>query len=120
TDIPTKWLSKYDKIFSISNAVRQDTLKRGGPDSMVIYNGIYFLDVDKKISYQKNTNYGIVQVGSLRHLVKGQDILVKALHHLVQKNHNNIQLDIIGEGASMGYLENLVRELRVEKQVNFL
>lgn len=116
-----KWFYEYDRIFSISNAVKSNILKRGGPDSVVIYNGINFEKIKPKTNYEKQKQFKIIQVSSLQHLIKGQHILLHALHCLIyQKNVNNVQLDFIGEGRSLNYLRELTQQLNLGKHVNFL
>ena len=113
---------KYKKLFSISNTVQKDVIKRcKGIKSVLIYNGIKFEDVLISCSSSIIEKFKITQISRLDHEKKGQHILIKALYILVnQKGINNIQLDLIGEGSSLEYLKNLVKELNIENHVNFL
>lgn len=119
--IPESYFLRYKKIFSISNAVQKDVLERSGIKSVKVYNGIKFEDIKTKIVFGKTEIFKIIQVSRLEHEKKGQDILIKAISFLVkEKGLNNIELNLIGEGNSLGYLKNLVEELNIENHVNFL
>jgi glycosyltransferase involved in cell wall biosynthesis len=112
---------KYKKLFSISKAVQEDILIRSGIKSIKIYNGIRFDKVQVKDNCIEIRKIKIIQVSRLDHLKKGQDILIYAIYILVKENKlNNIELNLIGEGDSIGYLKNLVKELNIENYVNFL
>lgn len=50
---------------------------------------------------------------------KNQELLIKSFEKLAKLN-NKIYLNIAGDGYIRNYLENLVKELNIEKQVNFL
>lgn len=114
-------LALYDRVFSISNSVRDDLAKRGGPDSTIIYNGIDFSKIKVSENSCASKIFKIVQVGRLDHKVKGQDIIIKAIHALVNRHaKRNIQYDLIGEGSSLDYLQGIVRILDIEDKVNFL
>ena len=112
---------KYKKLFSISNSVQDDVMKRTGIKPFKIYNGIRFGDVERNFNYDKSENFKIIQVGRLDHEKKGQHIMIKAINILVkQKGITNIQVDFIGDGESLKYLKNLAQELNLEKHINFL
>lgn len=118
--IPENYLLRYKKIFSISNAVQKDVLERSGIKSVKVYNGIKFEDVKSKKDFTKTEKFKIIQVSRLEHEKKGQDILIKAISFLIkEKGLKNIELNLIGEGNSLGYLKNLVEELNIENNVNF-
>lgn len=112
---------KYKKIFSISIAVYKDVLERVGIKSVNVYNGIKFEDIIARIDFDETEKFKIIQVSRLEHEKKGQDILIKAINFLVkEKGLNNIELNLIGEGNSLGYLKNLVEELNIANHVIFL
>lgn len=120
-NVPVNNFLKHKKLFSISNAVQEDVLSRGGIKSIKIYNGIRFDDIETVSNYETIENFKIIQVGRLDHEIKGQHVLMKAISILVnEKGMTDIQLDFIGEGNSLGYLENLAKELNIENYVNFL
>lgn len=112
---------KYKKIFSISKSVQEDVLRRSGIKSIRVYNGIQFGDIESNSNSDKIEKFKIIQVSRLDHEKKGQHILIKAVNILVkQKGITNIQLDFIGDGESLEYLKNLMKELNLENNINFL
>jgi glycosyltransferase involved in cell wall biosynthesis len=114
-------LYKYKKLFSISNAVKEDVLTRGKMESVLVYNGIKFEDIEFNSCLDKIDKFKIVQISRLDYQKKGQHILLEALYILVkEKGLTNLQVDLIGEGDSLEYLKNLAKQLNIEKYVNFL
>lgn len=123
-DIPIKNLKKFYKVFAISESVKVDIVKRGGPISNVIYNGINFELIQQK-EFIKNSNiFKIVQIGRLDSEIKGQHILIEALSLLVNNyGIDDIELDFIGEGTvinSVAQLKNRVNELNLQDKINFI
>lgn len=121
TNQQLKCVQGYDAVFSISEAVKHDIqAKQPGIYSIVIPNGICFSSVKSKTSYGR-LPFRIVQVGRLDHRIKGQDILLRAIHPVTQLfGRPNILIDFIGEGPSKGYLTSLAKELGLEGQCRFL
>ena len=122
-DVCNKQNSEYlylsKKIFAISNIVKEDILKWTGLESEVVLNGIE-PDLIKTSCRKQHSKFRIVQVSRLMHEKKGQHILIEAVGHLIRKGYSEISLDLIGDGESMGYLKQLVSDLRIEDYVNFL
>lgn len=119
--IPEINFLKYKRVFSISNAVQKDVLERSGIQTIKVYNGIRFEDVKSKKDFTKTEKFKIIQVSRLEHEKKGQDVLLKAISFLVNETKlKNIELNLIGEGNSLGYLKNLAEKLNIENHVNFL
>ncbi len=118
-NINTKFHSKYDRLFAISEAVQND-IARHSFYSKVIYNGIKVDDILLK-NNTTSTAFKIVQVGRLEHEIKGQHILLYALSVLINKySIRNIHLDFIGEGSSLKYLMELTDKLSLTNYVSFL
>ena len=118
TQINYPRFNKYKKRFVISNAVMQDIQERYKLKSTLVYNGIRIDDLkilEKK--KQIHNAFRIVQVGRLLHEKKGQDLLLRAISLLKDKN---IFIDFIGDGISMSYLKQLVNELELNDSVTFL
>lgn len=112
---------KYKKLFSISNAVLDDILRRSGISSILVYNGIRCEQIPTNSNLLEFDKFKIIQISRLDHEKKGQHVLMEAISILVNhKGLKNLQLDLIGEGSSLSYLENLAKELNIEKYVNFL
>jgi glycosyltransferase involved in cell wall biosynthesis len=120
TGVKTNNISKYNRVFAISNTVKNDIEKRSSVKPIVIYNGIKIEQVKQKVDYNFSI-FKIVQVGRLDHEIKGQHILLKALKIIVyEKGVKNISVDFIGEGKSLDYLNGLVKEYHLEDYISFL
>ncbi|NEU09996.1 glycosyltransferase [Flavihumibacter sp. R14] len=112
---------KYDRLYSISDAVKNDILRRSLSKSTRIYNGIDFNKVKRRKNYDFKPVFKIVQVGRLHSEKKGQNILLHALGLLINERHiSNIRLDFIGDGPSLAQLQELSTELKISGQVAFL
>jgi len=61
----------------------------------------------------------IVCVAGLRHQIKGQDVLLKALG-ILRTRDVGFTCRLVGEGASRPILENLIRDLRLQDCVELL
>ncbi len=113
--------NRFDKIFAISKYVAQDIRQRYTVPTELIYNGINTSEIIYKHQPEKNENFRIVQIGRQFIQQKGQDILLKALHILIYKKQiTNLSLDLIGCGPDTEYLQQLSKELQIEKHVTFL
>lgn len=115
-----KSIRSYDDIFAISRAVADEIHTRAKvPRPAVVLNGIPCGD----IRYPTKTGPGpfrAVQVARLDHAAKGQDILIRAIARICSGgDRDDIRLDLIGEGPSRRYLEQLVRELGLNDIVTF-
>lgn len=85
----------------------------------VIYNGIN-IDQFKPDASRKNPEEFVITPGGSRITTrKGLNYLVEAVSELVT-GHPNIRLRIMGEGNSEEDLKNMVRELKLENNVEFL
>ena len=69
----------------------------------------------------ENMSIRIVQIGRMVHEIKGQHILLKALHKLIiTEKYSHIYLDFIGTGPSLPYLQTLTNTLQLSDHVFFL
>jgi glycosyltransferase involved in cell wall biosynthesis len=119
------WLKKISikyatKIIAVSEAVKKDAKKRYNiPDDklMVIYNGIDLSYFQKTNSAQKPNN-GMLCLGTMGRLTeqKGFMTLINAISKT--KNYNYI-LNIAGAGELETALKQSVKELNLEKRINF-
>lgn len=122
TDIPSKNLKRYNKVFAISNSVKNYIHDISGINSTLVYNGIKTVAIKRKLegSLMKNDRLTkLVQVGRLDHKVKGQHLSILALKLLKDKGYN-MYLDFIGDGVSRSFLEQLVNENELQQNVRFL
>lgn len=117
--------SLYEKIYSISNAVKQDVLRRSpklAHKVKLVQNGILISGYRNDKDRQKTReNIKIVQIGRLSIQQKGQDILIKSLPSIISRNgHVKIQLDFIGDGPSKAELLDLCDQLNLTNSVRFI
>lgn len=120
-DIPLKYVRGV-RIAAISEAVYRDISFRNPRQSVsIIENGI----IPKKILARGDTPFKqssdpikIVQVGRMAIAEKGQDILIKALAILRQRGIN-VVVTFIGDGNDLERMQQLAKELCVEKYVEF-
>jgi glycosyltransferase involved in cell wall biosynthesis len=113
---------RYDRIFSISNAVR-DSLQSGRwpVASTVVFNGIRFDAFAPKVWKQQSAPFRIVQVGRLLSETKGQDVLLRAMR--IVQDHigpGMVTVDFIGDGPDRDVLMQLARSLDVAECCRFL
>ena len=114
---------RADCLFAISEAVKEDILKRLPTVNVkVILNGIKVDSISQRTSqlYNGERTFRIIQVARLDAEKKGQDILIKAIAILKKEGINNIQVDFVGEGDSRTELEKLTVENNVVENVRFL
>lgn len=118
--LPTS-IRKHQEIFVISEAVKQDILARYPKlDLKVVYNGVQFSGVRQKEEYGGRP-FRVVQVSRLMHQKKGQDILIRALGHVIERiGEGALTVDFVGEGESREFLEGLANELGVGRWCRFL
>jgi glycosyltransferase involved in cell wall biosynthesis len=117
-----KYYNLYDTIFAISRSVADDIFERSGYVAQVVYNGIDFGKIKRRINLEETTGkFRIVQISRLVHLKKGQHLLLGAVKKLITEyNYNNIEVDFIGDGESLQYLQELTEEYNLTKVVRFL
>ena len=62
----------------------------------------------------------LIKIGTIRTLTEkyGVEYLIRAFA-IVEKKYPNIQLEIVGDGPLLGFLQNLTIELGVQQKVNF-
>ncbi|MFC1653877.1 glycosyltransferase family 4 protein [Patescibacteria group bacterium] len=103
------------KTFTISNNTKQSLIKETkipAKNIRMIYPGV---NIPKKI-YWKNGN--VVGILSRISKEKGQDVLIKAFKS-VTKEIPQAKLSIAGKGPGEEKLKNLVKSLKLEKNVKF-
>lgn len=118
-NIDSKYFSKYNKLFAISEAVKEDIIKKGDYNVYVVINGINIEDIKSK-NIQSKVPQKILQVSRMDSDKKGQDILLKAVAILIHNFKLDLTLDFIGDGPSLQEMKELAKELNIEEKVNFL
>lgn len=114
-----KEYSKFNALYSISNAVNRAT-RAQGYNSKTIWNGIHPEKITPKETINTSGYYRFVCIGRLYSPHKGQDVLIKAMSILINSGVNNVHLDIIGDGDSRSLLESMTIELNINQNVSFL
>lgn len=114
-----KYLPLYHHLFAISKAVQLYGKKISGLDFILNYNGVDSTAIPSRKSEIRSNPFRIVQVSRLVHEKKGQDILIKAIFELERAGYG-VEVDFIGEGDSEIYLQQLVRQFKLEKTIRFL
>ena len=100
-----------------SEFARQAYLHKIGPATFptrVVHNGLYDEEFDRLPN--RDAQYDFVFVGELRSL-KGVHILVDALARIAQQR--DVTLLIVGAGAEEASIKSRIRDLGVDKQVDF-
>lgn len=115
---------KYCKncsLAAISESVAADVKRRHpGARIEVITNGLDLSAITRRTFRKIQPEIKIVQVGSLYHEIKGQDLLIEAVAILKQRGIDNVRVDFIGSGYSEDYLRRLVDERDIAEKVSFL
>jgi glycosyltransferase involved in cell wall biosynthesis len=112
-------IKKYDKVFAVSNAVKEYIKEQAGIEAQVIYNGIFPDLIKKKKSLSPGSPFRIIQIGRLDKEIKGQDLLIQAISAVIKRGYDT-ELYLVGKGKSYNCLKKTVGELGIEKKVFFL
>ena len=112
--------NRIKHIFSISNSVSEVLLRGYGITSEVVFNGIVPEKFYHEVRRRGERKLRMVQVSRLDHHKKGQDLLIQALLKLRQQGEYNIELTLIGDGESRVFLQEMVNENNMGKEVHFL
>ncbi len=107
---------KADAISVLSEITRVEIKKLSNKYVHLIPFGV---DINK-FGVKKTDNNGIVKIGTIRTLSEkyGVEYLIRAFA-LVCNSHQNIKLEIVGDGPLRSFLENLTVELGIENKVVF-
>ena len=116
-----------DMNIAVSEAVLSNFIANGKTNVIKIYNGIEiekFSSVKNKNNTKELENIRIINVARLNHLVKGQDVLIKALKVLKDRGIN-FSCSFIGglheyDKPSFEYLRKLIQDLGLEERIVFL
>lgn len=110
---------KYQRVFAISNAVKDDVTKKGFGDIMVIENGIPCDEIRCKVDFSRRDTVHVVQVSRIFFHQKRQDLAVQALSILKKKSSKCVMMHFVGDGSDMDKLKEMVRQLGLEDDVVF-
>lgn len=111
-----------DENIAISESVKDVSEKYGIKRIKRIYNGIGVKKYD--IDNCTSEDFKIINVARINHKIKGQDILIKAVNECKRRGYN-FKCDLVGGIYDYGlqsyeYLKNLIEELGLKENVNFL
>ncbi|MBO5059186.1 MAG: glycosyltransferase family 4 protein [Prevotella sp.] len=109
-------INEIPHVFAISKAVRDELSDKYGVNSTVVSNGIITSKFAVRSIKTVSKPFRIVQVSRLEHDKKGQDLLIQA----VARMREDVEVDFIGVGSSMDYLQQLAKKLKVESRIHFL
>jgi glycosyltransferase involved in cell wall biosynthesis len=111
-------MAAFDKLLAISNSVKRDIENRSSLPAQLLYNGIRAGEIYRRSDYEYEKHFSIVHVKRLNHERKGQDLLIKAMQILVNKRGlTRIQLCLVGDGPSFEYLQQMVLEYGLKKNI---
>ena len=118
--VQSKYFNRYKSIIAISNSVKEDIQSRTSICPVLINNGV----VVSKIKQKRNNGepmlpLKVIIIGRLEHLIKGQHIVIEALHRMGNRA-TDFRVDMVGDGSSKVYLQSLVASYGLEKIVRFL
>ena len=106
--VQSKYFNRYKSIIAISNSVKEDIQSRTSICPVLINNGV----VVSKIEQKRNNGepmlpLKVIIIGRLEHLIKGQHIVIEALHRMGNRA-TDFRVDMVGDGSSKVYLQSLV------------
>ena len=111
---------KADKILAVSKSLQSQIKRHFGVDSTVVYDmlGPEFVHSGTDVRVEGTKAFRFISVGSLLP-IKNYDILIRAFAK-TSLSKEGCTLSIVGDGTERVHLENIVRELRLEKNVYLL
>ena len=112
----SKLIGKVNIIISPSMEVKNILSQQINPKKIIVIPNFITTSHYKKTARERNS---ILFVGRLEVKQKGVDLLIHALHY-AQKEIPDVNLYIIGQGDSLGYLKNLTAELELGENIIFL
>ncbi|MCK4250889.1 glycosyltransferase family 4 protein [candidate division WOR-3 bacterium] len=112
----SKLIGRCNIIISPSMEVKDILAHQLNPKKIVVIPNFITKNYHRKTKKEKNS---ILFVGRLEIKQKGIDLLIHALHY-VRKEIPNVNLYIIGQGNSLGYLKNLAAEYELRENIIFL
>lgn len=118
--ISAKYTGRMKSLIAISEAVKQDINKRTKCLVVTIPNGIVIEKIARRALAPIKDKLKIIQIARLDAKKKGQDILIKAIALLKEKNFTHITVDFIGAGESEQMLKKMTQDLGITEQIHFL
>ena len=119
-NIPMGYSEHVTCMFAISDAVREDMRSRCRCPIVTVPNGIAANKIKVRGKSGLDCGLKIVEVARLDAENKGQDILIEAVAKLRDRGLDNIFVDFIGQGNSLGALQQRVSERGLDDRIRFL
>ena len=121
TNLSCWFLKCYQKVFAVSQSVKEHVKKRANVDAQLVYNGIAIDEYQQRIEFIPAKSFKILQISRLDPKQKGQHIAVQAIAYLKEKFPNrNISLSFVGDGECETELKIFAVENKVEDTIVFL
>lgn len=111
-------LSKYSKVFAISDSVKIVLKEQLNINATTIMNGVVFNKMANAKQKTSDKVFKIVSIGRLVDNIKGHSILIKAIGDIPKGI--SVCVDIIGDGPDMSTLRSLCQKLHIEDRVHLL
>ena len=109
-----------DQYVAISQCVCDAFKQKTGHDNCVVnYNGVEVNKFRCKKDYADKP-YKIAVLGRIFFNVKAQDLIVRVIANIPKEIRNEISVDIIGTGAELDELVNLIQQQKVENCVKIV
>lgn len=119
---PYTRLEKINRVFAISNQVKDDIIRRHGgkyKNLTVVENGIDNKSIRQKVHHKSiGSEFRIVMVSRLNLIQKAQDVLIRAISLIPQRY--SLKLDFIGTGNDRDKLAEMVEQLGLTDKISFL
>lgn len=119
--LETEPMNYFSKLYAISRSVKKDVESRSTLNCEVLYNGIDSTAVQKRKISSPGRPLRVVMVKRLNHERKGQDLLIEAAKRIIhEKGRKQIRFDLIGDGESRSFLEDMISEFDLKDHVFLL
>ena len=112
-------ITAYHSCYAVSKSLAAEIADDLGKVKWV-YNGVNAKRIPSKIGrHLPSMEFKIVQLGSLDHQIKAQDLLLEVIKELKDEGMGQFKVDFWGDGPSREYLEDLTISLGIEEHVRF-
>ena len=115
--VPNNNITTY---IAISQCVKEGVLSLSPIDNCTVcYNGVDFTRIVEKKEWNDGTQpYRIITAARLDTKIKGQDIIIRAIHQLPDDLRKKCVVDIYGEGSDRHLLEQMIKQYGLEEYVH--
>lgn len=112
---------RVDKLIAISKEIHCNLMRAGVDATKMVYIP-NCVDTDFFKPLEGKTDETLVRILFVGRLAedKGVDILIRALKKIIQEEHRNVSLTIVGDGPVRGQLEQIASEISGEVPIQFV